>query len=215
MNYSRLVRLRFLLPLLFALSVAALLVRARLPRPQTEGDKVLWQMGETTPFLEVAFGEKGSTPFKSLHVSDRQGIRDILRSFVATSPFIPLTAKNAFEVRPSPVAPAVMIFVAVEKGKPALIYLIQGAHDYRLLRYSSPLQSGPINRLSLCLVAHTDAASVLRVRQALQNAQTKVQQHQVGYTKGTFRRTSPTRAAPIRVTPPLTRSTPLNPALPR
>lgn len=99
-------RLRFLVPL--ALLGAALLVRARLPRPQTEGDRWLWEQAEGAAYVDVVpnayavqrvkrlqairayrgkvyrFSSGGAMWCQHTRIRDRAGLRALLRAFEGT-----------------------------------------------------------------------------------------------------------------------------------
>lgn len=93
-------RIRLRRPILvvpFALLATALFIRSRLPRPQNEGDKWLWEQAEKVPALDIDFQGADTTPAlrkvgfsgdrRHLVITDRQGIRSVLRAFQDTPRF--------------------------------------------------------------------------------------------------------------------------------
>ena len=89
-------RRRALVLLPLALLGTASLVRSRVPRPQTEDDQWLWQLGESAQVLDVSGDNPitvGQRPFETgfsggqvLHIRNRRDIRAILRAFQGTRP---------------------------------------------------------------------------------------------------------------------------------
>lgn len=180
MNHPR--RRLLLVPL--ALLGAALLVRARLPRPQTEGNKWLWEQGESATSLSVwvrkehrkVFNVGFSSP-QCIKITDRQGLRALLRAFHRTPSFVP-----------SPIS-------KVRIEAPVSLLFSDGHHTQSLQLYDWPLTG---RKGHYCLAHQSDrevvqedtvpdAASVQRFTQALQEAATRAQHSQSGYSLQTAR----------------------------
>lgn len=164
----RLRRLALLIPLV--LLGAVLLVRARLPHPQMEGDKWLWEQAESATMLDV-IGDFGSFDknfkvglFGTAHIeiTDRQGIREVLRAFQGTPAFKSVTVQG-FQ----------------DSGKPLIgIYVARSLKD-ESVELSEKWDSYVLDNGHG--IAMTNKASVKRFLQAVREVTNRARRHQPGY----------------------------------
>ena len=167
MNHPR--RLLLLAPL--ALLGAALLVRARLPQPQTEGDKWLWEQAENTKWLYIADFRDHSTPQSKLNslalplkpqqylkLTSPSSIRAVLRAFERTTPLQPCPTSRALSTGDAPL----LLLVQPRNGEPVTIRFAQEKKAY-VLYYDGP-------RGTALQTAVTNAPSIQRATQVMRDA---------------------------------------------
>ena len=157
--------------LLLVLLGSGLLLRARLPRPQTPTDAWLWSRAEAATEVVVAMDAETATKLglkdgEVLRITERQGIRRALRAFGGTSQF----GEYGEASTPARHAPGLILYVLrgslVDRDELGLAVEPNGFY----------LCSGPRTR-----VATTDARSVARLYGALRVAVGKARHHERGY----------------------------------
>lgn len=176
MNHPRRVRLRRLLLLVpLMLLGAALLVRTRLSRPQTEGDKWLWEQAENVTALSVVSDfskvdkslKVGLSGIQTINVEDRQGTRALLRAFQDTPAFTP-TDRNRYWCNTWRIS----------------VFLSQNHNNVTLSLYKKKGCYFLANRQG---EAMTTLTSVKRFLKVMQEANDKGRRQQSGYTSSAAR----------------------------